>query len=54
MVQAEEFPDSRAYLDGCSTVTAFKSRKYPVSLRCVERVIRIHCNSGMVRTNQMG
>ena len=28
MVQGEALPDNRAYLDGCSTVTAFKTDKY--------------------------
>ena len=28
MLQADELPDNRAYLDGCSTVTAFKSKQY--------------------------
>jgi hypothetical protein len=54
MVQADELPDSHAYLDGCSTVTAFKSGKYLENLHHVERGIKINCNSGTMRTNQMG
>ena len=28
MLQGKEFPSNRAYLDNCSTVTAFKTAKY--------------------------
>ncbi len=28
LAQAGELPDNQAYLDGCSTVTAFKTDKY--------------------------
>ena len=28
MLQGKELPSNRAYLDNCSTVTAFKSAKY--------------------------
>jgi hypothetical protein len=54
MAQADKLPDSRTYLDGCLTVTAFKSRKYLENLRSVEHGIKINCNSGAMRTNQMG
>jgi hypothetical protein len=54
MVQAEELPNNRAYLDRCSMVMAFKSRKYLENLRSVEHGIKINCNSGTMRTNQLG
>jgi hypothetical protein len=28
MMQADKFPDDQAYLGGCSTVTAFKTKKF--------------------------
>ncbi len=33
--QGGELPDSRVYLDGCSTVTVFKSDKYLKGIVCV-------------------
>ena len=47
-------PDSQAYLNGCSTVTAFKSKKYLENLQTANRGVRINCNAGAMRTNQMG
>jgi len=47
-------PDNRAYLDGCSTVTAFKTDKYLKEIRTVRGGIKINCNAGVVSTNQMG
>ncbi len=35
MLQADELPDDHAYLDGCSTMTAFKTNKYLENLRRV-------------------
>jgi hypothetical protein len=54
MVQADKLPVSHAYLDGCLMVTAFKSGKYLENLHRVEQGIKINCNSGVMRTNQMG
>ena len=54
MLQADELPDDRAYLDGCSTVTAFKPKKYLENLRRVKQGVKINCNSGGMRTNIMG
>ena len=31
--QGAELPDSRVYLDGCSTVTTFKINKYPKDIK---------------------
>jgi len=54
MLQADELPDNRAYLDGCSTVTAFKSKEYLNNIRSVKRGVKINCNSGVMRTNEVG
>ncbi len=54
MVQSNKLLDSHVYLDGCSTVMAFKSRKYLENLRRLKWGIKINCNSGAMRTNQMG
>ena len=39
--QGGELPDDRAYLDGCSTVTAFKNKKFLENLRQVKGGIKI-------------
>jgi hypothetical protein len=63
MVQGEELPDWQAYLDGCSTVTAFKnkkhltsihSKKHLMSIHTVARGVKINCNAGNLKTNQQG
>jgi hypothetical protein len=54
MMQGDELPDSQAYLDRCSTVTAFKTGKYLENIRHVSRGVKINCNSGCMRTNQVG
>ncbi len=48
--QGAELPDSRVYLDGCSTVTAFKSDKYLKE----PQGVRINCNAGAITTNKRG
>ncbi len=54
LAQGGALPDNRAYLDGCSTVTAFKTDKYLKEIRTVRGGIKINCNAGAVSTNQMG
>jgi len=54
MVQEEELPDWRAYLDGCSTVTGFKSKKHPKNIPTMARGVKINCNAGNLKTNQQG
>jgi hypothetical protein len=54
MMQADELPDHRAYLDGGSTVMAFKSKKYLENLRRVNRGVKINCNFGAMRTDMVG
>jgi hypothetical protein len=50
--QADKLPDNKAYLDGCSMVTAFKSKKHLEYIHMVEHRIKINCNSGAMHTNQ--
>jgi hypothetical protein len=45
-VQGETLPDNRVYLDGCSTVTIFKTDKYLKDVRTVPGGININCNAG--------
>ncbi len=54
MLQADKLPDHQAYLDGCSTVTAFKTRKYLKNLHRVSQGVKTNCNSGAIRTNVIG
>jgi hypothetical protein len=52
--QGDELPDSRVYLDGCSTVHAFKSDKYLEGIKTKAQGVRINCNAGAVSTNKRG
>jgi len=52
--QGKELPDDRAYLDGCSMVTAFKNKKFLENLRQVKGGIKINCNAGAVSTDVKG
>jgi hypothetical protein len=54
LAQEGALPDNRAYLDGCSTVTAFKSGKYLKGIKAVQGGIKINCNTGAVVTNKRG
>ncbi len=54
LAQAGELPDNWAYLDGCSTVTAFKTDKYLREIKTVPRGIKINCNAGAVMTDKRG
>ena len=54
LLQGGELPDDRAYLDGCSTVTAFKSERFLEGIKAVKGGIRINCNAGVVTTNKQG
>jgi hypothetical protein len=54
MMQGEVLTDNRAYLDGCSTVTAFKTDKYQKGIRTVRNGIKINCNTETIPTNEMG
>jgi hypothetical protein len=52
--QGAALPENRAFLDGCSTVTAFKTDKYLKGIKTLTNRIKINCNAGAVTTNQMG
>ena len=54
MLQGDALPDNRAYLNECSTVTAFKADKYLQGIKTVWDGIRINCNAGAVTTNKLG
>jgi hypothetical protein len=55
LVQGGALPDNKAYyLDGCSTVTAFKSKKYLKEVEEQDAGIKINCNAGEFLTNLMG
>jgi hypothetical protein len=54
LAQGGELPDDRAYLDGCSTVTAFKSDKHLKNIKTVKGGVKINCNAGTVATNLWG
>ncbi len=52
--QGGELPDDRAYLNGCSTVMAFKNGKFLSDIHSVREGIKINCNAGAVTTNKKG
>jgi hypothetical protein len=54
LAQGCALPDNWAYLDGCSTVTAFKDDKYLKGVKKVREGIKINCNAGLVTTNLKG
>jgi hypothetical protein len=47
-------PNNWAYLDRCSTVTAFKNNKYLKGVKKVREGIKINCNAGLVTSNLKG
>jgi hypothetical protein len=47
-------PDNQAYLDECSTLTAFETDKYLREIEMVPRGIKINCNAGAVMTDKRG
>jgi hypothetical protein len=54
LVQGVTLPDNRAYLNECSTITAFKCNKYLKGLKKRDTRIKINCNAGAVMTSLMG
>jgi hypothetical protein len=54
LVQGGELLNIRVYLDGCSTVTAFKNDKFLKSIKTEARGIKINCNAGAISTNKRG
>ncbi len=54
LLQADALPDHRANLDGCSTMTAFKSKQYLSNIRTVDKGVKINCGLGALRSNQVG
>ena len=54
MLQADALSDNSAYLNGCLTVTAFKSKQYLKNIHSVKWGVKINCNSGVMQTNNVG
>jgi hypothetical protein len=54
LAQGGALPDNQAYLDRCSTVTAFKNNKFLTGVKEVREGIKIICNAGAVVTNLRG
>ena len=54
LAQGGALPDDRAYLDRCSTVTAFKSDKHLKIIKTVKGGVKLNCNVGTVATNLRG
>jgi hypothetical protein len=54
LAQGGALPDNQAYLNGCSTVTTFKSGKYLKGIKMVQGGIKINCIAGAVVTNNRG
>ena len=54
LAQGGELPDNRVYLDGCSTVTAFKNDKFLKSIKTEAQGVKINCNAGAISTNKRG
>ena len=54
LAQGGELPDNRVYLDGCSTVTAFKNNKFLTSIKTEAQGVKINCNAGAISTNKRG
>ena len=52
LTQGGELPDDRVYLDGCSTVTAFKNERYLRNVKTEEQGVWINCNAGAIITNK--
>jgi hypothetical protein len=54
LAQGGNLPENQAYLDGCSTGTAFKMDKYLKGIKMLPSGMKINCNAGAVSTNCMG
>ena len=54
LLQGGCLPDHRVYLNGCSTITAFKTNNYLSKLEVMPTGIKINCNAALVSTKQMG
>ena len=54
MLQGKELPINRAYLDNCSTVTAFKTTKYIRNIKTPIKGMQVNCNAGSIKTSRKG
>ena len=46
MLQGKELPSNRAYLDNCSTTTAFKNAKCIRNIKTQKKGMQVNCNAG--------
>jgi hypothetical protein len=53
-LQGDALPDKQAYLNRCSTVTAFKTDRYLKNVKTMPHGIKINCNAGAVTTKKLG
>jgi hypothetical protein len=51
LLQGGSLPDHWAYLDGCSTITAFKTNKNLSKLEMIPTGIKINCNAWCPETD---
>ena len=54
MLQGKELPSNRAYLENCSTVTAFKTAKYIRNIKTKKKGMQVNCNAGSIKINRKG
>ena len=54
MLQGKELPSNGAYLENCSTVTAFKFAKYICNIKAQKKVMQVNCNARSIKTNRKG
>ena len=54
MLKVKELPSNRAYLDNCSTVTAFKTAKCIRNIKTKKKGMKVNCNAGSIKTNRKG
>ena len=54
ILQGKELPSNRAYLDNCSTITAFKTAKYIRNIKAQKKGMQVNCNAGSIKANRKG
>ena len=54
MLQGKELPSNRAYLDNCSTVTAFNNAKYIRNIKTKKKECRWTATLGALKKTEKG
>jgi hypothetical protein len=54
LAQGAVLPNNRAYLNGCSTIMAFKCKNYLKGVKRRDTRIKINCNADAVTTSLIG